>query len=174
MKSNNIFIIGFMGSGKTTLGKKLAQQLNYTFFDLDQLIEVEEKKTINELFNNNGEDYFRLVETKVLNQIINSKNNFVLSLGGGTPCFNKNIDLMNETGVTVYLKYNVGILFSRLLNAKQKRPLLENKTEEGLKTYINDLLIKREQDYKKAKIIVEGINLKAVDVSKKILEFCGK
>ncbi|MCB0380397.1 MAG: shikimate kinase [Flavobacteriales bacterium] len=167
---NNIFLVGFMGSGKSTLGKKLAAKLNMTFFDLDQLIEEKEGKTIAEIFSQHGETYFRDLETTVLKQTINQHQGFVLALGGGTPIFNNNMELVNQNGTSVYLKYNAGMLSSRLLTAKQQRPLIAGKNEIELKQFVSDLLTQREPYYLKSKLVVEGNNISAND----ILERLGK
>jgi shikimate kinase len=158
-KTTKIFLIGFMGSGKTSLGKKLAKKLNLPFFDLDQRIEEQEQCTITEIFNKKGEDYFRALETAVLQDTIATKPDFVLSLGGGTPCFNNNIEFINSTGTSIYLKYNAGILTSRLLLAKQERPLIANKNKEELKQFVFDLLNQREPFYHQSKLVVEGKNI---------------
>lgn len=159
-----------MGSGKSTLGKKLAAKLNMTFFDLDQLIEEKEGKTIAEIFSQHGETYFRDLETTVLKQTINQHQGFVLALGGGTPIFNNNMELVNQNGTSVYLKYNAGMLSSRLLTAKQQRPLIAGKNEIELKQFVSDLLTQREPYYLKSKLVVEGNNISAND----ILERLGK
>ena len=148
-----------MGSGKTSLGKKLAKKLNLPFLDLDQRIEKQEQCTITEIFNKKGEDYFRTLETAILKDLIQTNTDFVLSLGGGTPCFNNNMEFINSTGTSIYLKYNAGILTSRLLLAKQERPLIENKNKEELKQFVFDLLNQREPFYHQCKLIVEGNNI---------------
>ena len=153
-----------MGSGKSTLGKKLAAKLNLTFLDLDQLIEEQEGKTIAEIFSQHGEAYFRDLETIVLNQTINQHQGFVLALGGGTPIFNNNMELINENGTSVYLKYNAGMLSSRLLTAKQQRPLIAGKNEIELKQFVAELLTQRESFYLQSKLVVEGNNISAKDV----------
>lgn len=168
MTNNNIFLLGFMGSGKSTLGKKLANKLNQPFFDLDVVIETKENKTITQLFEEKGEEYFRALEHQTLKELISENSQFVLSLGGGTPCFKNNMQLINANGKSVYLKYNVGILHSRLVNAKTKRPLLQGKSDEELKQFINEKLTEREIFYKQAQFIIEGGNLKVEDLIKLI------
>lgn len=163
-KQNNIFLIGFMGSGKSTLGKKLANKLNITFFDLDTEIEKTENKTVAQLFEEKGEDSFRKLEKETLARIINKNENFVLSLGGGTPCFHKNMEVINESGISVYLKYNAGILTSRLINGKKERPLIKGLTENELSVFVEEKLNEREIYYNKSKVIIEGDNVKVDDV----------
>ncbi len=153
-----------MGSGKSTLGKKLANKLDLPFFDLDQLIEEQEGKTIAEIFSQQGEAHFRDLETTVLKQTINQHQGFVLALGGGTPIFNNNMDLVNQNGTSVYLKYNAGMLSSRLLTAKQQRPLIAGKNEAELKQFVADLLSQRELFYLQSRVVVEGNNIAVRDV----------
>lgn len=161
-----------MGSGKTTLGKKLAQKLNLPFFDLDQLIEDQEGKSVSEIFEQNGENYFREKETEKLKESLTLSKGMVLALGGGTPVFNNNMDFINQKGATVYLKYNVGMLVSRLLNAKQQRPLLANKKTEELKSFVEELLATREPFYLKSHFVVEGKNIGINDVIEKLKLIC--
>lgn len=148
-----------MGSGKSTLGKKLANKLSKPFYDLDLIIEEGENKTITQIFEQKGEDYFREIEKKALQELINTNSEFVLSLGGGTPCFYNNMEFINANGTSIYLKYNVGILHSRLINAKTKRPLIKNKTDEELKQFVTEKLAKREMFYEKANLIMEDKNI---------------
>lgn len=155
----NIFLLGFMGSGKTTLGKKLAHQLGYHFIDLDQAIEQNTGSTISEIFAAHGEAYFRDMETAELKKIVASDSTNVIALGGGTPCFNNNMEIVNHSGLSIYIKYNAGILTSRLLNAKSERPLIAGKSKEELELFVEDLLKKREGDYLKSHQIVEGNNI---------------
>lgn len=167
-KTTKIFLIGFMGSGKSTLGKKLAKKLNFLFLDLDQLIEKQEHGTIADIFNKKGEEYFRTLETTILKITIDKNQSFVLSLGGGTPCFNNNMELINQSGKSIYLKYNAGILTSRLLTAKQQRPLIAGKNEEELKQFVLDLLTQREPFYNQSKLVVEGNNIRTDTIVKNL------
>jgi len=166
--TTKIFLIGFMGSGKTSLGKKLAKKLNLPFFDLDQLVEEQEHCLIIEIFKNKGEDYFRALETAVLKDLMQTNTDFVLSLGGGTPCFNNNMDIINQSGTSIYLKYNAGILTSRLLAAKQERPLIAEKNAEELKQFVDDLLTQRVSFYLQSKIIVEGATISVNEILNKL------
>lgn len=154
-----IFLMGFMGCGKTTHGKKLAKKLNRPFIDLDHYIERKENKTIPEIFNLSGENAFREMEALYLKQVISRYASAVISLGGGTPCFNNNIDIINTSGLSIYIEMTSKALFQRLENAATARPLLAGKSsDEKLKT-ISDLLEVRENFYKQAAIKVNGINL---------------
>ena len=162
--NSKIFLVGFMGSGKTTLGKKLAKKLGEPFFDLDQVIESSEKQSINQIFKQYGEASFRELETKVLKEVISSNESFVLSLGGGTPCNQLNMDLVNESGTSIYLKYNAGMLASRLIGAKAKRPLIKDLNAEQLQTFVADKLLEREPFYTQCKIVTENNKVKIEDL----------
>ncbi len=150
-----------MGSGKSKLGKKVAKQLDVPFFDLDDEVEKKVNQSISTLFKEKGESYFRTLESTVLEELINSHESFVLSCGGGTPCFNKNMEQMNQSGKTVYLQIGTEILFGRLRKAKEKRPLIANLSDEELKRFIAESLEKRSTDYLKAKVIASDSNLTA-------------
>lgn len=149
-----IFLIGFMGSGKTTLGRPLASRLGYDFLDLDKVIEEGEGSTVGEIFAAQGEEYFRTLERRYLQDIIVHGGNAVVSTGGGTPCFNGNMELMNTNGITVYLKLSPGMLADRLMAARVCRPLLEGKSPEELMQYIVDTLAVREEHYERANVVV--------------------
>lgn len=153
-----------MGSGKSTLGKKLAKKINQPFFDLDVVIEEKENKTITEIFEQEGEEYFRKIEQNTLKELVTTNSNFVISLGGGTPCFYDNMEFVNANGASVYLKYNSGILHSRLINAKTVRPLVKDKTDDELKLFIEDKLTEREVFYNQAQLTVEAKNLRVEDL----------
>lgn len=165
-KKNNIFLVGFMGSGKTTLGKALAAKIDFKFLDTDEQIVQLEKRTIEEIFENDGEGYFRTLEFKVLDVIINTKNNLVISTGGGFPCFNENMDKLLESGFVVYLSANSDTLYNRLKNDR-KRPLLKFKSD--LKLYIETTLKNREQIYQKAHLIIDSSEL-PFSINQKIFE----
>lgn len=148
-----------MGSGKTTVGKKLATKLNLDFFDLDDLIVMKFNKSVNEIFASDGEDFFRKYENKLLLEISKS-DNFILSVGGGTPCYNNNIDFMNSSGKTVYLQMSDMALYSRLVTFKANRPLIKDLDYDSLKLFIKSKLKEREPFYLKANIIVDALNFK--------------
>lgn len=166
---NKIYLLGFMGSGKSTLGKKLAKKMSQPFYDLDVVIEQKENKTIAEIFEGKGEEHFRELEKKTLQELTDNNSSFVLALGGGTPCYFNNMKFINANGTSIYLKYNAGILHSRLINAKTERPLIVNKTKKELIVFIEDLLKEREKYYSKSKIVVEGNNIKDEDILRKLL-----
>ncbi|MDO5665651.1 MAG: shikimate kinase [Bacteroidia bacterium] len=147
-----IYLIGYMGVGKTTIGKKLAEVLDIGFIDLDKFIESKYHKTISELFSEVGEREFRLIEQKSLLEVSEIEN-VVISTGGGTPCFFDNIELMNRTGVTVYIHAEPEELAARLRASKTVRPIVSGKTKEELTPFITNHLSERERFYKQAQII---------------------
>jgi shikimate kinase len=152
-----IFLIGFMGSGKTTLGRKLAKRLDYQSIDLDKSIEFTQQMFIPTIFEQFGEEQFRSWERDELLTIIGNEN-VVISTGGGTPCFSDNMNLMNSSGITVYLKMSPAALKSRLRKAKLPRPLLENKSSDEVSSIISQLLAEREIFYNQAQISIDGLN----------------
>ena len=164
-----VFLIGYMGSGKSTAGKDLAKKLGMDFSDLDDFIEKEYGQSIEEIFEKQGEDEFRKIEYNALKSFL-EKDNIVVSVGGGTPCFFDSMDLMNNNGVTVYLKMSVDSIANRLLNAKKKRPLIKDMSEFDLKNFITTNLEKREPFYLQAQYKVKGKNL----VVDELAEFISK
>jgi shikimate kinase len=153
---NLIFICGFMGCGKTTQGKKLAKLMGYFFIDLDEHIANKFDKNITDLFKEIGETEFRLVETNALNECIKDNQKTIIATGGGTPCFNNNMDLMKQNGRVIYLKMTAMDLFARLFNAKGDRPLIKDKADEDMLLYIENLLRTREVFYNEADLISDG------------------
>jgi shikimate kinase len=157
-----IFLIGFMGSGKTYWGKIWAKQNLLLFFDLDEVIEEQEKKTIADIFEVNGEDYFREKETMALKTFA-GMDNCIIACGGGTACFNNNMQWMNDNGTTVYLSATPQYIYNRVFEEKGKRPLFFNLDKDELASFIENKLKEREPFYRQAKIIVpvEGLNEKS-------------
>lgn len=151
-----IFICGFMGCGKTTQGKKLAKEIGYYFIDLDDYISNQYDKTITDLFKEIGEEEFRKIESKALQECIQDNLKALIAVGGGTPCFGNNMDLMTTNGLVVYLKMDSDALYNRLFNAKQDRPLIKDKADEEMLLYIENILKTREPFYEKAQIITDG------------------
>ncbi|MDR0506151.1 MAG: shikimate kinase [Dysgonamonadaceae bacterium] len=159
-----IFLIGYMGSGKTTIGKCLAKRLNMQFIDLDTYIENKYRKSIVEIFADKGEDGFRKIEKEMLQEIILFED-VVISTGGGCPCFFNNMELMNNAGITIYLKMSVDELTKRLSGtSKEKRPLIKYKNANELKSFIIDSLAKRDFFYSQA-IYVYNAELSRKDIS---------
>lgn len=146
-----IILVGYMGVGKTTVGKGLAKLLGLSFVDLDGYIENKYRKTISDLFREKGEEGFREIERKALYEVVQFEN-IVLSTGGGAPCFFDNMDVMNKAGTTVYISATPEELAARLLASKTKRPLIENKSPDELVHFIEKHLSAREPFYKKADI----------------------
>ena len=149
-----IFLIGFMGCGKSHWGRQLSQKLQIPFFDLDEKVEEQEGKTITEIFAEEGEEYFRLLEKDVLHLLTESHESFIMATGGGTPCFYNTIDYLNAKGTTVWINCSVDCLFQRLKKEKEKRPLIRSITDEELRTYIIRKYSTRKIYYRKAKLII--------------------
>ena len=153
--SNRIYLIGYMGSGKTTVGRSLAKKLDFQFIDMDDFIENRQRKTINEIFTEKGETDFRLLENKALEEI-SAFENVVISTGGGAPCFHNNLEIMNKTGFTVYLKVSPKELANRLNIYKNNRPLLKNKAPHEMIAFISENLEKREPYYNQAELVFDA------------------
>jgi shikimate kinase len=145
-----IYLIGYMGSGKSHLGWKLANHLGVQFVDMDNYIEERNCKTIPQIFADEGEAEFRKKERNALDEL-SEFTDLVIATGGGAPCFFDNIDLMNETGKTIYLNIDPAILANRLLKSKTERPLIKGKSREELVAFIDETLKKRNQFYSQAK-----------------------
>lgn len=157
-----IFLLGYMGAGKTTLGKALAKELNLPFIDLDWHIEGRFHKTVQELFTEKGENGFRELEKQMLHEVAEFED-VIISVGGGTPCFFDNMEFMNERGKTVFLNVGVEVLFRRLRVASQSRPLLRGKSDEELKNFIIQALEGRKEHYGKAKYILDAEELESYE-----------
>jgi len=149
-----VILIGFMGAGKTTVGKALGKALGVTFYDLDWYIETRMRKTVKQIFDEQGEEGFRKIEYNMLHEVAEFEN-VVISCGGGTPCFYDNMDYLNQQGDTIYLKASPDVLYKHLKMARGVRPLLLNKTPEEVQVYIREELSRREQFYGKAKHILD-------------------
>jgi len=158
LNSRLIYIIGFMGSGKTTAGKKLASLLGWTFIDLDRKIEEEAKMTIPEIFSQHGEAWFRQAESDILKGL-GSEAGAVISTGGGAPCHADNMSFMLGTGLTIYLRLSPAQLVSRLSNAREERPLIKGMKGEELLGFITAKLAEREKWYTQAELIIDGFDL---------------
>lgn len=157
---SRIFLVGFMGCGKTTVGKRLANLIHYEFIDLDHQIEQAEGCAVSELFSIKGETYFRQLEKQALHQTF-KKQQTVIATGGGAPAFFDNMEQMNQQGITIYLELSPKTLLERLQNAKNQRPLLMDKNEKDLFDYITQTLQKRESHYRQAKLIIDGLGVTA-------------
>lgn len=154
MMNERIFLIGYMGVGKTTVGKALSKKLKIGLVDLDKHIENRFRKTIRVLFEEKGEDEFRKIERNALHEVATFEN-VVVSTGGGTPCFFDNMEVMNRYGTTVYIKADPDELVARLVASKNIRPIIHGKSSQELKNFVREHLAERERFYKKADIIFE-------------------
>lgn len=145
-----IILIGYMGSGKTTVGRQLAKRLGLMFYDLDWYITNRMRRTVAQIFEESGEEGFRKIEHAMLHEVAEFED-VVLSCGGGTPCFFDNMDYLNRMGETVYLKASPEVLYAHLKMGKSVRPLLLNKTPEEVEAFVKEQLAQREPYYSKAK-----------------------
>lgn len=152
---NRIFLIGFMGCGKSTVGRNLARALNWKFIDLDQFIQEQEGLSITEIFNQQGEEVFRLLEKNALEKAATLEN-VVIATGGGAPCHHNNLERMKESGLTIYLKLEPEGLLERLLPARKSRPLIANKSDDELLLFIREKLAEREPFYNQASVIADA------------------
>lgn len=158
-----------MGSGKTLVSKELSVLNNFKIFDLDTEISKQNNSSIAEIFKKKGEIFFRKTEKEVLEKILSSEKNIILSLGGGTPCYYNNIDRINEKTISVFLKTNVKTLTQRLSSEKDKRPLIQNISNEDLPEFIAKHLFERNPFYNQAKITINTDNLSAREIAEEIL-----
>ncbi len=153
-----IFLIGMMGSGKTYWAEKLKKKLKIPAYDLDALVEMMEEKTVAEIFEEDGEEYFRKAETKML-RLFAEKKQFILSCGGGTPCCNDNMQWMNKQGITIWLDEPVEVLCQRLLKEKSHRPLIKNLDNNALKDFFSTKLEERTACYSQSAYRLNEENL---------------
>ena len=170
---NTIFLIGYMGAGKTVIGKSLSKKINYKFYDLDNYIETKEGKKISEIFNQKNEVYFRKIENKYLDHLSSINEKKIISTGGGTPCFENNLSIIQNSpnSLSIYLKADINTLVKRLNKSVSKRPLISHlKDEDDLRDFITKHLFERSFYYEKSdvKIITDDIETK--DIIKLIIE----
>lgn len=155
---SRVYLIGFMGAGKTTIGKYVARDMGWKYLDMDHIFEQEQGCTISQYFAEKGEASFRKEETKLLSRIA-EMDNVIVSTGGGTPCSDENINIMRNSGTVIYINVEPEILRDRLSSAKAHRPLLANKTDEELLDFIKGKLAERDSFYRQAQLIVDGDKL---------------
>jgi len=168
-----IVLIGYMGSGKSTIGKILASRMNYPFMDLDEQIEQSENLSIPEIFKQKGEIYFRKLENKVLKNLLSSAENLVLATGGGTPCYADSLEFMLKSSdtVVVYLKTSIPVLSERLFESRSDRPLVEHlESLEEMKTFIGIHLFERSYFYNQAELTIENNEISPLEVAEVIVE----
>ena len=168
---NTIFLIGYMGAGKSVVGRLLSQINGFNFYDLDEYIEVKEGKKVSEIFNENNEVYFRKIENKYLKEISLLKDNKIISTGGGTPCFQNNFEIINESpnSTSIYLKANIDVLVNRLKDSIDNRPIISHLTDEyKLKEFITKHLFERNYYYEKSRIKIVTDNLEPTEIVKLI------
>ena len=164
-----IFLIGFMGSGKSTLGYRLARKIGYQHVDMDHLIEETAGMSIPDIFREHGEQVFRKWEHDIVMELC-SRDKLVISTGGGAPCHDDLITAMNENGTTIYIELSPLALKDRLLHSKTERPLIAGKSEPELLEYITGKLKERETFYRKARYIVDGISVEPEELVTLLLD----
>ncbi len=155
-----LFLIGYMGSGKSTLGRKAASALGWRFVDMDKEIERRAGMSVSEIFSTLGEPAFRQMERDYIASL-SPEENVVVATGGGAPCHFDNMDVMNSLGVTLYLRVPAGALVERLIASHTRRPLIEGKSPEQLRLYIESHLAEREPYYTRATYTLEGVGINA-------------
>ncbi len=157
-KELKIFLIGMMGSGKSYWAAKLKKKLKIPAYDLDNLVEIMEERTIAEIFEENGEAFFRKEETKML-KLFSEKKQFILSCGGGTPCFNENMDWMNKQGITIWIDEPIDVLVQRLMVEKDHRPLISKLNNHELANFLAAKLAERQLFYSQAQHTLTGAQI---------------
>lgn len=162
-----VFLVGYMGSGKTTAGEILARRLGYHFMDLDRQIEEEAGTSISALFEEQGEKVFREWETKTIRSFA-ALSNYVIATGGGLPCHSDNMDWMLENGIVVYLEANSGLLYQRLVNARKDRPLLDKMSKEELREFIERHLNSRTAVYSRATLCIPAADLNVNELAARV------
>ncbi|MEK0423020.1 MAG: hypothetical protein RLZ95_930 [Bacteroidota bacterium] len=155
MAAEKIFLIGMMGSGKSFWTKKIAKWIKSAGYDLDSLIEMNEEKTITEIFNEDGEEYFRKTESKIL-KWFKEKKKYVLATGGGTPCNQDNIDFMKKEGIIIWLDEPIDVLVHRLSFGKEHRPLIAHLNDQELGNFLQTKLLERQPFYQQANYKLTG------------------
>ena len=168
-----VVLLGYMASGKSTVGRLLARQLGIEFIDLDEYIEEHQKKSIKNIFSEKGEIFFRKLEHQMLSEVLDKEESIVLSTGGGTPCYGNNMEtILKESDLSVYLNLSIPSLVERLSKEKEDRPLVKNIGEEELPEFIGKHLFERRPYYLQAKHTLDcnGIDAEtAVEQIKKLL-----
>jgi len=156
-----IFIIGFMGVGKSTIGKQLALQMNVNFVDVDKEIELSEETSIAEIFNERGEEYFREIESRIIRRL---QPNSIIACGGGLPCYNDNIKYINDNGVSIYLYADESNILKRIKKNIANRPLINDIKKKDLKSYVKSKVRERSDIYNKANFTINTNNKSETEI----------
>lgn len=165
-----ISLLGYMGSGKSHISKNLSQKINFKLIDLDQKISEEHQQSIPEIFEKRGEIYFRKEEKRILEELLNSEEDLVLSLGGGTPVYYENMNIINEKSKSFFLRASVGTLTNRVLLQKHSRPLIAKLEDSDIPEFIAKHLFERNPYYSKAHFTIDTDSKNAVEISDQIIE----
>ena len=165
-----IFLIGFMGSGKTHWGKLLSTRLQMPFMDLDTAIVEKEGKSVSDIFAEKGEEYFRYLEKETLEELVNREESLILSCGGGTPCFFNNIEFMTKNGKVMWLNTSVDVLKERLMKERMSRPLIREINDEELRRYIVRKLSERKMYYEQADVMVNEESITLDEIIRSLLQ----
>jgi len=168
MNEKKIILIGLMGSGKSSVAKMVADKLSISAFDTDEWIENKSGKTIADIFKTKGENYFRELEGNALNELIPISKTCIVATGGGLPCYFDRMDMLNQSGITIYLKCSPEIIFDRIKNEIEKRPLIEKGTKTDSIDFIRKKLNERETIYESANYIIDA-NSSLEEVANKII-----
>ena len=161
-----IVLLGYMASGKSTIGREISKKLDMKFIDLDHYVSKRENSSISEIFKVKGEIYFRRIESLYLSEILNSKGNFILSLGGGTPCYSNNMELiLNSEASSIYIKTSIKTIVSRLTAEKSKRPLVADLENNKLTEFVAKHLFERRFFYEQASITMNTEDKSAEEIT---------
>ena len=170
MAADKIFLIGMMGAGKTYWAQKMAKWNKCVGYDLDALIEMNEEKTIAEIFEEEGEEYFRKVEAKIL-RWFKEKKKFIIATGGGTPCFQENMSWMKKEGLVIWLDPSLEVLVNRLSLEKQQRPLIASLNDNEIAAFIENKLVERHSYYAQAHYRINTDSMKEASMKKLIAKY---
>lgn len=166
-----IILLGYMASGKSSIGKKLAKNLSFNFLDLDDYISEQENMSISEIFKTKGEIYFRKIEHKYLIKLLNKKEDFLLALGGGTPCYANNMDAINKSdALSIYLQGNTNTMIERAIRKKSKRPIIASLSNDKIPEFVAKHLFERRAFYEQAKLTVKIDNKSKKEVAEEITD----
>ncbi len=166
-----IVLLGYMASGKTSIGKRLSNGLSMSFLDLDDYIIEKEGMSIAKIFEEKGEVYFRLIENKYLKEILAKDEDFILALGGGTPCYANNMDAINKTDATsIYLNGSTATMIERLIRKKAKRPLVASLSDDKIPEFVAKHLFERRPFYEQAKLSIKIDGKKKKEVAEELIK----